>query len=845
MKARVEENRDRHAGVAERAASESEKLNPFPGPQPYARGQSGLFFGRSDSVAQLTSLLLSSHIVLLHAPSGSGKSSLLNAGLYPRLEQLQIPVVASIRFARERRAEPVPAPADTVTDPSVDDNPFTERVVQALLGTDHARSDVKTISDAVRVVEAERDESILVMVLDQFEEIFLEPLLWHAREELLTQLADAVRLTDRLRVIIGMRSDFLASLIPHERQLPSQLMVRIGLQSLKEPAARRVIQNAFERTGVAIEESELNHVLDALFTSSPETGPIGVRSEFANLIQLQIVCRRLWEQLWQRQFVVGGPYHGSIPVDARASMAAFVDEAVTSVSGRARLDEGWVRNWLETLVLPGKRRALISLESPSAPQSVIIDELERARLIRIEMRNESRVAELTHDSMVDALLESNGRWRRRQRKSRLLRLGLSVVMLAALLALFVGPLTQEPSGATIEAREFNSSTPKPYNLEFVGTGPYAVAELWSSGSNQETAAPTVTISEVEPGGDVRDILPSQRLAFDSSGYLDQSIAFKTAVGTRYRLTIATEASSLDVNVNVRGYRTAQKFAEGERETEFSVAPYENLIGELPPGAYNIHIEDGYGMVYAEDVLTRDDEVYDKSDTIVVIDRNRFVVISAYSSSVRVKISRLVQLPLLRYNGGGIRTNEVEAIAEVNVGWHQLPAVVTADCSGPVVLLGYSGTDVSIPKIPSSQSTEGLESGQYLLTAAGRHRLRLKSASGDKAICEVQVQPHGEIINHFGRVSIPMKTGAPQAAIALQLPAEGLIIAPTTDRIAYSLTCSDGRGVDTSIRGAKFIGSLPPSQTCILAMATAGPLKSETIHVDVHNLPGARVPGGRR
>jgi hypothetical protein len=686
------------------------------------------------------------------------------------------------------------------------------------------------------------------MVLDQFEEIFIDPLLWHAREELLTQLADAVRLTDRLRVIIGMRSDYLASLIPYERQLPSQLMVRIGLQSLKEPAARRVIQNAFERTGVAIEESELDHVLDALFTSSPETGPIGVRSEFANLIQLQIVCRRLWEQLWQRQFVVGGPYHGSIPVDARASMAAFVDEAVTSVSGRARLDEGWVRNWLETLVLPGKRRALISLESPSAPQSVIIDELERARLIRIEMRNESRVAELTHDSMVDALLESNGRWRRRQRKSRLLRLGISVVMLAALLALFAGPLTQEPSGATIETREFNSSTPKPYSLEFVGTGPYAVAQVSINGPNEGTAAPTVTVSELEPGGDARDIFPPQHMRFDNSeSYLhgDTSAAFKTAVGTRYRLTIATEASSLDVSVNVRGYRETWKFPEGEWEIKFSPKSDE-FIGELPPGAYSIHSEGHYGgRIDAEDVVMRDNEDYDdNSDTIIVIDRNPFVVFSAYSPAT-VKISRLMQLPLLQYDGGAVHSNQVDAIAEVNVAWDQLPAVVTADCSAPVIFSGYGGDGASLPKVSSSQNTGGLKSDQYLLTAAGRYRMRLKSASDEKPICDVQVQRHGEIINHFGRVSIPMKTGTPQAAIALQLPAEGLIIAPTSDRITYSLTCSDGRGVDTSIRGAKFIGSLPPSQTCILAMAAAGPLKFETIHVDVHNLPSASAPGGRR
>jgi hypothetical protein len=91
----------------------------------------------------------------------------------------------------------------------------------------------------------------------------------------------------------------------------------------------------------------------------------------------------------------------------------------------------------------------------------------------------------------------------------------------------------------------------------------------------------------------------------------------------------------------------------------------------------------------------------------------------------------------------------------------------------------------------------------------------------------------------------MKTGSAYAAIALRMPAEGLIIAPRSDRITYSLSCSDGRGVDTSIRGAKFIGSLPPGQICLLAIAGAAPLKFETIHFDVLKLPSANAPGQRR
>jgi hypothetical protein len=833
MKARVEENRDRHSGVAERADSESEKLNPFPGPQPYARGQSDLFFGRSDSVAQLTSLLLSSHIVLLHAPSGSGKSSLLNAGLYPRLEQLDIPVVASVRFARERRAESIPAPADTVTDASDDDNPFTKKVVQALLGTEHARSDVKTISDAVRVVEAERDENIFVTVLDQFEEIFIDPLLWHAREELLTQLADAVRLTDRVRVIIGMRSDYLASLIPYERQLSSQLMVRIGLQSLKEPAARRVIQKAFERTGVAIEESELDHVLDALFTSSPETGAIGVRSEFANLIQLQIVCRRLWEQLWQRQFAVGGPYHGTIPVDARASMAAFVDEAVTSVSERARIDEGWVRNWLETLVLPGGRRALISLESPSAPQGWIIDELERARLIRVELRNESRVAELTHDSMVDALLESNESWRRRQRKSRLLRLGTSVVILASLVAVFALALIVP---ATIVTGDFDFSASKSHNLEFdaVPDRPYALAELSVDGPAGETADLIVTVTDVQtPTGTGLDIFNAQlKVNLDTWGTGSTIFAFKTATGTRYRLTVATDLSSLQVNVKVRGREDAQSYAGNEIEVD----AYDAIV-ELPPGVYSIR-SDGYGRINAANVLLKDSH-----ETVVVIDRRPLLAFSS-STSDKVKISRL-DVRHHTYDGQMSFHVEGDAIAEIDVGWDHLPALAIAHCKNVANFLGYGVDGTPLPKVQSSQSAELQKSDQYLLTTAGTYRMRLKPVPGKKATCEVQVQQQGKMVNNFGRVGVPMKVGSAVGAIALRMPAEGLIIAPSIGPITYSLSCRGGGGVDMSIAGGKFTGWLPAGRICILAIANSDPSKFETVHIDAIKLPGINVTGPRR
>src|SRR6478672_6533838 len=86
----------------------ADKVNPFPGPKPYNRHQRDVFFGRRRAVEELTSLVLSSSIVLVHAPSGSGKSSLLEAGLFPRLADFNVNIMPPVRFSliRSGHVEP-------------------------------------------------------------------------------------------------------------------------------------------------------------------------------------------------------------------------------------------------------------------------------------------------------------------------------------------------------------------------------------------------------------------------------------------------------------------------------------------------------------------------------------------------------------------------------------------------------------------------------------------------------------------------------------------------------------------------------------------------------------------
>ncbi|MGB5671040.1 MAG: ATP-binding protein, partial [Sedimenticolaceae bacterium] len=60
--------------------------HPYPGLRPFGREEDAIFFGRENQVDDLLDRLQETHFLAVIGTSGSGKSSLVRAGLLPALD---------------------------------------------------------------------------------------------------------------------------------------------------------------------------------------------------------------------------------------------------------------------------------------------------------------------------------------------------------------------------------------------------------------------------------------------------------------------------------------------------------------------------------------------------------------------------------------------------------------------------------------------------------------------------------------------------------------------------------------------------------------------------------------
>jgi Tfp pilus assembly protein PilF len=396
------------------------QTQPYIGPRPFESSDQNLFFGREPEIYELRSLILASRLFVLHAASGSGKTSLLNAGLRPALDgELDVLPTARVQFGDQPALKGNESRRNWGSE-----NVYTRGVISYLAGSEEYIGQIGTpLGDylANRHRRERRGRPLpRLLVLDQFEELFTtHPDRWPQRKEFLEQIAEALDQHSDLRVLIILREDFLARLLTAADAL-FELDERYALEPLRRHAALEAIREPVRNRGRQFTDEAVDALADKLMQTRVHAGGgrvVQIKGEYVEPVQLQVVCSALWSDLPDEVRVIL-PRHVEQFADLERSLGGFYDQAVMSAAAEGHIDEDRLREWVQTKLItdiePGTRGTVyVGVNYTEGMPNEVIQLLEDQHLIRAEWRAGTQWVELVHDSLIGPIKMSNRDFSRR------------------------------------------------------------------------------------------------------------------------------------------------------------------------------------------------------------------------------------------------------------------------------------------------------------------------------------------------------------------------------------------------------------------------------------------------
>ncbi len=273
---------------------------PYVGLQPYTEEQHDFFFGRTRDTRVIVSNLYASPLTVLYGDSGVGKSSVLLAGVVPRLKADPRTAVVVFREWHQPQAQQL----------------LKLRCLEAVTSASGKRPDVPvslTLDDFLFEVAA-RFRGTTLLILDQFEEYFLYNPPSAAEDSLDAGLARAINRDEvQANFLIALREDGLAKLDRFRVRIPQLLSNTLRLRHLDADAAEEAIREPLrvhrERSPEAAAPTLIEPELVAAVLSQVRRDQValhhaaGTGSAAGDKTKahietpyLQLVMTRLWEE---------------------------------------------------------------------------------------------------------------------------------------------------------------------------------------------------------------------------------------------------------------------------------------------------------------------------------------------------------------------------------------------------------------------------------------------------------------------------------------------------------------------------------------------------------------------
>jgi len=453
----------------------------YPGLRPFERSQSAVFHGRQEDIARLSNLVLRERLVVLFAKSGMGKTSLLQAGCAPELERQDfVPVflrtersdrpllsgigelleknthvggkdstglrsgAAQTLWEKMKRLEfdlnGLPATPVLVLDQ------FEEAFT--LAHTEESRNHF--FNELADLANETMPEALRTSLLEDFEygKIDVETMQWWEQQP-------------NVRIVLSIRSDFLHMIDRVSKSIPGILRNRYELQPLNRDKARTAIAKPAEQLGdyashpFLYAPAALDEMLDFLSghdATAENEGKALTKSEEIEAVNLQIICQDVEERIIDFQkpagFEVDGQfYEGKEGLrnsirnfyqnQLRLFPKAYVERILQKTQQGAPISSldkaltakpmGDLRDTArrlieESLITPGNRRNSVvddTLISEFQVSPDFLDTLvDKSRLLRKEPRLDDFYYEISHDTLLPAIIESRNTRRDKEQADR-------------------------------------------------------------------------------------------------------------------------------------------------------------------------------------------------------------------------------------------------------------------------------------------------------------------------------------------------------------------------------------------------------------------------------------------
>lgn len=389
-----------HEITASRPAHVPTSARPYKFLDYYTERDAQLFFGREAEVEIVASQTVAHRSFILHGRSGVGKSSLLRAGLMPRLKAAGHHVFVIRSFTdplHQMTAALYHLLNDDVAPAGVDEsdgapadaapvNPLAHSGAWSLAPRDEP--DAASLAELIRQTERRTPARSVIFFLDQFEEFFTL-----LAEETRARFVDEMgRLFARedlsFHLLFALREDLLAEMSQLKAAIPEIFYHEYRLKRLGREQAALAITAPATAVGCHFDEALVTRLLDDLNDHDLVDPP-----------QLQIVCDSLYDAreatceltlaLYTR---LGG---------ASQILASYLERVLRRFNAA---DLHTVKAILTALIsTEGQRLVLRAAElvarvrGDASPVANLIEELVAARVVRRRSQDGEAWVELAHD----------------------------------------------------------------------------------------------------------------------------------------------------------------------------------------------------------------------------------------------------------------------------------------------------------------------------------------------------------------------------------------------------------------------------------------------------------------